>query len=449
MVLNLLIITCITCIGIIYFFSNRDILSPSMLLCIGYLIAGISCAMNVDEWEVSLHWNTYIILFTGIVAFCLPEIYMYIISKISSIYRKNNRKLINSIILENSIINISNLKIIVCCLFNILVAYLYLLEIIRISGGYHGSFSKMMNIYRSAYSYENVALKSYVIQLSKISKGIGYTFLFVFINNVFATNRLKGNWKYIFPTILFLLMTFLKGGRLNIIAFCMAIIFLIYFNWNKKYHWKKVVNGKVIKVALIIFFAFILVFYGTKSLVGRQSKRNLVDYITTYFGGSIQLLDEYLNSFIVVKENSNETFPGIIQSLNKLKFTNISIRKSLEFRHVVDGAYLGNIYTGLRRYYNDFGYLGLILIQMIYSIFFNILYRKIRKIKDYSYSKIFMIIFYSYNLFALITQAMEDHFFIDLSLGLMFEMLIVYITIRIIINSNDAKVELERKNDEF
>ena len=74
MIIYLLIVTCIFLIFIAYIFSSEDIMSPSVLLGLGYLIATISCAMNIERWNVDLHENTYILIVTGIVSFLITEI---------------------------------------------------------------------------------------------------------------------------------------------------------------------------------------------------------------------------------------------------------------------------------------------------------------------------------------------------------------------------------------
>ena len=340
-------------------------------------------------------------------------------------------------------IQISNMKIVICIIFNIIVAILYLSEILRISGGYNGDFNEMMNSYKRAYSYENVEVKNYVVQLMKFSKGIGYTFLYVFFNNIFSLDRIKikRNLKYLIPSVTYLLTTFLIGGRLNMISFSVASIFLIFYNWNKRYQWKKKINKKFIKILCLSFIVFLVAFYYTKNIVGRITERNFFEYITEYLGGSIQLFDEYLNSGIKITKKI-ETFPGIIQSLNKLKIIEVETRKSLEFRHVIDGVYLGNIYTGLRRYYNDMGIFGVIAIQFLYSLIFNKMYYKIKTHNKTSYNNIFRVIFYSSNLFSILIQAMEDHFMIDLSIGFLIEIIIMYFILTLIINKETLKKEV-------
>lgn len=425
----LIILICIVCIIFSYFISRKDIMSPSILLCLGYLMSTISCFMNKDIWESSIHLNTIVIIFSGILSFVVMEA---LFNSVKKAPRKNCTSNQN----KRIEIKVSNIIICLTTIFNFIVAYLYIKEIIRISGGSFSNLNKTMNAYRRAYSYGDAKISFLPVQLMKFSKGIGFTFLFIFFNNIFIGEKksFTKQIKYLLPSISFLLSTFLLGGRINMISFIVASIFLAYYNWNKKYEWNKKISLKMIRNILLTFLILLIVFYFTKTIVGRTSNKTFLDYITTYLGGSIQLLDDYLNDSTVYSEEKKcETFPGIIQSLYKTGIININAKKSLEFRHIVNGEFLGNVYTGLRRYYHDFGFFGMIIIQMLYSCFMNNIYYDLKNIKKESYTKIWKTVWYSYTLYCIMIHSIEDHFFINLSVGYIIELIIIYIVIRLII----------------
>ena len=168
--------------------------------------------------------------------------------------------------------------------------------------------------------------------------------------------------------------------------------------------------------------------------------------MTSYFGGSFQLLDQYMNT----QRNTSlgvESFPGILQSMYKLGIYNDYIHKSLEFRTTPTGIYLGNIYTGLRRFYNDFGYIGLIGMQFLYGFIFEGVYTVIRKMRTLNTKKVLLITAYGTMLFAVVTQAMEDHFWIDIGLGYIIELAVFWICIKYILEysiSFDGKIRRRR-----
>lgn len=414
---------------IAYKLSHSDIMAPSVLLACGYLVACISCILNIEKWGVDLHFNTSFLILLGIICFVSGD-------QFSRIFFRD-RLLHTNEMSPTKTITIPAAIVVIFSLFNMVVMILYLREIISIAGGLLATFNETMNEYRHAYAYTDVQVSTALVQLTKISKGSAYTFLYIFMNNIFVDDNLSRkkrvfhNFKYLIPTILFLLMTFLKGGRLNLIMMMVAALFLGYYQWHRKVGWNRKISGKFIKQLALYFVIFVLLFYYTKELVGRQNKDTLLDYITTYFGGSFQLLDQYMNSS-TPNNYGLESFPGILQSLYKLGFYNDYIHKSLEFRTTPSGIYLGNIYTGLRRFYNDFGYVGVVIMQFIYGFLFGIVYTYIKKIRSMNCKKLFIITAYDTMLFAVVTQAMEDHFWIDIGLGYIIELTVIYICIKII-----------------
>lgn len=67
-----------------------------------------------------------------------------------------------------------------------------------------------------------------------------------------------------------------------------------------------------------------------------------------------------------------ETFYSLVQLMSKLHITDIPLYSvHLEFR---PGVYDGNVYTGFRSYIHDFGYAGLIVLPVLFSVCANWLY---------------------------------------------------------------------------
>ncbi|MTV44646.1 oligosaccharide repeat unit polymerase, partial [Streptococcus pneumoniae] len=88
-----------------------------------------------------------------------------------------------------------------------------------------------------------------------------------------------------------------------------------------------------------------------------------ISYITRYMGGSIQLFDLFvIDPIRRNKELGAETFSGIYEMLAKLGFDN-NIIKGLEWRVSPNYYSLGNVYTAIRRYYSDFGVIGIVICQ--------------------------------------------------------------------------------------
>ena len=224
----LLIFFCYILILLVYYYSKGDVMSPSILLCCGYCVSLISCLINTKEWNVDLSAKTVFILMLGIGTFVVTEIiFLGTINKKNYQNVKYNKR-------GRNIINVSNIVIALCTIFNLIVALIYIKDIIRISGvslTKLTQYSDIMHDYRQAYSYGDAQISTLATQLMKFSKGIGYTFLYIFFNNIFTVKKgdLNKQIKYLIPTFTFLLCTFLLAGRINMISLAVASIFLAYY----------------------------------------------------------------------------------------------------------------------------------------------------------------------------------------------------------------------------
>lgn len=410
-----------------YIASNRDIMAPSVLLTAGYFLACLCCMYNIDNWAVNLKFHTCFLIVLGVVFFVLGDLFQNVLHK--------NRPLQANEIIKSQEIVIPNYIICFFVLYDLLVLFLTFKEIVDMAGGLVGTIGSLVGQFRYAYAYTDYRSNTLNVQLLKVCKGAAYTFLFVFFNNAFVNKKtLIKNIKYLIPVVIFAFITLVKGGRINAIMIIISGLFLYYYNWHRKVGWNKSISVRFIKAIFIAFIAFVILFFGTREFVGRKETTAVSEYVTTYIGGSFQLLDQYLESSASSTGEGLETFPGIIQTLNKLGLSGVFPHKALEFRYSSTGVYLGNVYTGLRRYYHDFGYLGMMFIQFVYGYLFSYLYRKIKQMAYLDSRRLFLLVTYASLLFCIITQGMEDHFWIDMSLGFFIELIVMRIVVKIIMD---------------
>lgn len=256
----------------------------------------------------------------------------------------------------------------------------------------------------------------------------------IFMNNVFASkenHRIRRNVEYLIPAFLFVAMSIIKGNRVDIMQLVVMAVFLYYMFLHRKVGWNKHISGKMLKKAIMVFAIGMVLFYYMKELVGRVSSLNFLEYITQYIGGSIQLLDQYVReSSHVIDVPFGETLTGLITGLRKLGLTTASLRKQLEFRYTPTGIYLGNVYTALRRYYNDAGWIGVVVFPAILSLIMNAFYRKVRLYKDNTIKHVYNTIVYASLLYVVPFQAMEDSFYINkVTIGYVMELTILYVCV--------------------
>lgn len=412
-----------------YVISDRDIMSPSVLFVAGFIMAVVAAMMNINDWGINLSIKTIAIIIIGNMSFIVAEIMFKLTHRHSY---NGNREVITKI-------NVEKWKNFVVILIGIVTLILYYREIVRLSSyaeSYWQNFGVMV-AYKRAITYGTVSVNTMVNQLTKLVYAFGYIYAYIFINNFFSTEgkgKIRKNIIYLIPIIIYAIMSVLKGNRIDIMGLVIMLVFLYYVFLHKKVGWEKHISGKLLKKAIIIFVIGMIIFYYMKDLVGRVSSLNLLEYITQYIGGSVELLDLYVkDSVSTVDVPFGETLTGLINGLKKIGLLNVDIRKQLEFRYTPTGVYLGNVYTALRRYYHDGGWIGLIAFPAILSYFMNCFYGKVKKYKGLSINKIFKMIVYASLIYVIPFQAMEDTFWINkVTIGYIVELVILYFCVQFV-----------------
>lgn len=406
-----------------YLACDRDMMAPNVLYLAGFILAVIAASMNIAAWGIDLSLKTVMIILTGAVSFIGA----------GELYRTAYGRISIQETVEIKHIQIARWKNIFVIAFGIVTMLLYYKEAVRLSeyaDSYWKSFGVMV-AYKRVISYGNVTLNPIVNQMTKVVYSFGYIYMYIFMNNIFASrekNRIKRNIEYLLPAFLFVAMSIIKGNRIDIMQLVVMAVFLYYMFLHKKVGWNKHISGKMFKKAFLIFVIGMIIFYYMKELVGRVSSLNFLEYVTQYIGGSIQLLDQYIKD--PAESNAvpfGETLTGLITGFRKLGLTTATLRKQLEFRYTPTGVYLGNVYTALRRYYNDAGWIGVVLFPAILSFIMNAFYRRVRLYKSNSIKHIYKTIVYASLLYVVPFQAMEDSFYINkVTIGYLIELLILY-----------------------
>lgn len=380
-----------------YMINNKDIISPSVLLCAAYFVSVVSAIYNIEAWNIDFQFNTYTVIMTGLTAFVLTE---WIVNTGSQKKYSIANKLKTTERTSNSI-HIQNCKTILVILFDIVVLYLYFKEVYRISllGGNTGGIATMMTFYRNIHSYSinllpGEDISTIVTQLANVVAVLGYVYLFVLIHNtVYVKDKLSRNLKYVLPVMLYVVLTFINAARINLIYVVAAALVLSYVMLQRRTGWQVRLNFKYIKIGLICMFAIFITFSFSRGLVGRLSEASTIDYVTSYAGGSVQLFNSYLqNPPISDGHFGSETFIGLQKLFYKMGLSDYQRLVHLEFR--TSGSLLGNTYTALRRYYQDFGLFGMVVCQMILAFIYIKFYNKLKMQTMYNSSSNYWLIVY-------------------------------------------------------
>lgn len=411
----------------VYFLFDKDIIAPPVIFCGMYML---SVGFSITEWQ---QWQMYDYSLEAFQIYVWGAIIFitigFLIKKLSLLKFTNidNDKPINKIGLLY--INTNNWFLIVIYIMDIIIIILLLKNIKELTGG--GNFSQMLETFRIETSYSTqYTLPGYMDQLSKIITSSAYVCGFILINNFLKIKKI--NLKLLIPVILYIIYCICNSNRLQILELfgAMTIYFCLLYEiiYKNKYQSTRL----IFKIILILILILIL-FYSIRLLIGRSDseKTGFSEYLATYIGGPVKLFDLYIKNPVKSQFWGRETFYSLLKNLRALGLINISpyiVHK--EFRYI-NGINLGNVYSAYRPWLADFGLKGMIVLQILFSVFFNSYYFLIKKIK-YNFHPL-MTILYGYIATPVFLHPIDDEFYkLDFAIGFIIYLIVFYIIYKIL-----------------
>ncbi len=391
---------------IIYYKFDKDILSPSFISCSMFSFCVILAILGVLSWnsEKNLSLTTILVVVMGVVAFCFGEF----ISRLANKNKRNEKKKIK----ELKIIKIEKWKIVVTIIGIFITALLMFFEIKRICA-YYGftscSIPKLLSFYRTKTILfstdlidDGVDINFLVKQMRKVCEVACIIFMYVVANNILAKDKLKNIIIYTIPIVMSLFLTLLNSSRSMMMH--LLVGFLMLFLLMLRYKNKKISTKNCLCLGGVLFGSLLL-FYLIAPLLGRGNNTNFFKYITFYLGTSLPSFNHFLTHMPVHPPYFGfETFSGIYTTLNKLNIVDALQIGSREW--VSFNGLSSNVYMSFRRYFFDFGFIGVLLCQFVFGFVASKIYLKIKDLKHP-----FLLIVYGYYSYMLIDQIRDEQFF--------------------------------------
>ena len=361
-----------------YFGVGQDLMHPSVLTVGAMLLCVCASMYNIKLWNMQYHANTVIIVIFGMSCVSL----MGIICARCKSKRKKYSLEDAEIVSQNGVYKVDKTVygIVVC--FDVLVLSWYYYIVLKTTGG--GALTEMLHSFRMIHSYgvgadDAASIPGILNQCIKVNKVLAYLFVMIFLNN--AIGYKKKDWKYLVPPLLFCIQTLLGSDRIYIILLAGSSVVMAYVIWHRKNGWQKNISGKYVKVAAKALMAILIFFVLAGNLIGHSSEKiaDPLEYISSYMGGSIQLLDMYVQEPLHETDSGwgEETFSSVYKTVVQMQ-GNTPPKRHMEFR-ASNGVIIGNIYTALRKYYHDFGFSGVVILCSIFGLFYGIAYKRLQQ----------------------------------------------------------------------
>ena len=365
-------------------FSRGVLIRPGVIVSGIMLFSGLSAICLSFVWDFELSGYTIFLISASVLSIVLGD-------TLSTFIIRGNFKIRR----ELPTITINNLILCGVLFFQFAVVVFHLKYLIS-NVGYSGSLLMTVNTYRNyqAWGIQNDMIDQMSGLLSRsirLSNNFGFIYLYILINNIIKTKNVRRNLKYSLPCIYVGIYSILCGARgyFFYLIFAGIIYFYTLYILKNGYNQKSTLMmikkvGKYVVIAIVLFVA-------TAYLFGRSTKGSILMPVYRYLGGGIPLFNEYIKDSYGYPNTEGEiTFFSFFNFLNRKIGTNYNITAIFEYRN---GDW-GNIYTGVRRYFQDFGVSGVIWLSLLFGFIFGLYYNHIFKkkkaiIKPFNLSIIF------------------------------------------------------------
>ena len=413
-----------------YIFFDRNILSPSVIATAMFLLSSVIAALNVDIWRFSISPETVIFIIVSLIAFSLGEFLLHLMICRRKISKNTN--------IDNHPFKPSFFFIAIISFVILIILFAYYKETLRVAkeAGYKSNQSGALML-----AYARVAVLNSKGTYSSRSGLVGIGVMFAratayVLSYVFLQNKIiykqKGYFRILVPVILYLPIIVLSTGRTDFIYFITVwlIVGSVFYLKDKK--WNPRYSIRIVFFAVIGIILFLTAFVIAGSFKSDKLAKNIFSTISFYSGMSIPSLDYYLVNYV---PSNNEVFGEhtlfyLYSILRKFDSSIPKLYAPLEF--VSFNGVRGNVYTALRRYFQDFNYLGLFLIMFFLGFLYSYMFARFRN-KNNNLG----ILFYASILAPVVEISIEERFFMMiLTPATLYTLFFMFIEFKIIFERN-------------
>ena len=397
---------------IVYYMFNREIMSPAVLLVFMFFFCSLIGILRWNDWELSQYgFDAVLCILVGVMSFIVASVLGSgrLVHKLTMAQKKPATH-------EN--LWLGTLYIALAVLFGLaadLLFYVHIRQVVTSHGYPSGRVSQLLLSYYQIKRYHNewINLGIAVKYMGFLANANAVISIYALVHNVSFRVFKKKDLLHFIVIGLYVGHALLNSSRGEMLLLMAEMAFLFYFFMNIRTGWSKKVNQKIASIGIwgltLIFAAFLVL----AVVMGRRESLasiDVLDYLTIYAGAGIRGLDLYMKDPVINRAWGTETFYSIAAFLNNRLGLGQVISNSLEYRNIL-GVNVGNIYTAFRRFYADFGYLGVIVLPGLLGFFYSKAFYRIKKMADGPSAQLCILLF-SYLSTELFFMPIEERFYL-------------------------------------
>lgn len=417
-----LLLLLLALVMLVAYILSQDIVSPVIIMCAAWFVCSVIAFSFEDQWGMSVGFQATILIIFSVISFLIGQMFSKLYWQSNRIKQRKKSNVIREVVLPSQ----TNIGIQVFLLAVVAINFFFKYKY-SIGAGNVSGVSLMLKYIRAA---DEATLPTYASLLLRISNVFGVVYTFLMCRQIVLCG--KSGKKYVIGFIARVLNGWLTGGRTWLIHLVCEIFIYSIFMYRSKYGWKKKGNLKIIVLGGISFCAFLFAFPRLGLLIGKGVGRDPAEMIGYYAGSSIALFSNWLensvNSVCYKQFIGENTLFGLYNFIRVFGFDYPVYETPLEFTYIPH--FYSNIYTALRRYIQDYGIGGMLIIEMILGSFYGAIYEKLKSTKNTGG----LLLFYGMIFYPIAEHPIEERFLCKvLTMSSIFEIIMAIIVINAIL----------------
>lgn len=385
-----------------YFLFYKNILNPTSILCSVFLVCLSFTILNIDNWGINYSIKSSVLILGTIFSFLIGNSLVLVFPNPKN---KINCNFKNKYLNEKYVISFKKIIIIDIILIYLLYIYFKNIYIVSIHGGNTEGYSKMLY-----YAREQLLLFGGLKRINMISfllaKGMAYICYFLYIH-ILIFEKIKWRKLYLLtPMVIYICFAILTTGRtpfIHLFVYCLVVYFVLLL---QNYNFDSKINRKVILYSCLLLMLFFVLFLFLGKLKSSGRGVPVFQLLSIYTGSSLAAFNEFVNNYTPqIHTFGANTLFRIYGIAEKLGFKVPDLYAPYEFIQFKNGVST-NIYTAMRRYFEDFGTIGLFLISNFLGSFYGLFFHYVCYRRD----QYFLLILYSSLCYPIFEFPIEERF---------------------------------------
>ncbi len=356
---------------IAYSSSGQDVFYPWVIVIASFLNSTVLAMLNLDYWQYGFHEETCLVISAALVMFGIGAILAshFLACRVKA---KGEDSTFYDIPPVIPVAIFFVLLMMAMAVFNNMYA-------ISLEYGNADGIKGVLPTLRRLIEARQLTLPKLQIYSSIIALPVSVFFMYAFLHNFFHIGLRKRSFFYLLPLLAYVPHIILSTGRLEFLSVTIIIILMSGILYQNKWGISFKSNLRIFSLIVVAMMIFFTVFLGVGSFTwkGVSAEHNPFKILSHYTGTQIPAFDVFLQNHYPEDDwIGGHTLIGPYGNLKSLGVKVPEASMFMEFTHFANVD--TNVYTSLRRYIQDYGYVGMSILVFLFGVIYTAFYHLVR-----------------------------------------------------------------------